>query len=221
MRIETNSRLSCLFTFLGITLISIQLSFVEAAAEFRDGTLILPYVLVDEELYSVELVLADNRDPLELSVGSYYRYADAASAPTNSAFFEGNVLSIPLLRFQDVSYKIQLDYIADESVFRLLEPISTLTNSTDGVLCAYLDNTTNNQPSLKLTSASQWSCTGDTRTLSANGIPDHTVGTFPTRTILTQFLNKPFQLNLLLLRAKQQARHNLVVLMLSAISLTA
>ena len=65
MRIETNSRMLLIF-FLGITLISIQLSFVEAAAEFRDGTLILPYVLVDEELYSVELVLADNRDPWSL-----------------------------------------------------------------------------------------------------------------------------------------------------------
>ena len=69
--------------------------------------------------------------------------------------------------------------IADENVFRLLEPIATLINSTDGVLCAYLDNTTNNQPSLKLTSTSQWFCTGGTRILSANGIPDHTVGTFP------------------------------------------
>lgn len=140
MKIETNSRQSFLITFLSITLISVQSSFVGAVAEFRDSTLILPYVLVGDELYSVELVLADNRDPLELSVGSYYRYADSASAPTNSAFFEGNVLSIPLLRFQDLSYKIQLDYITDESVFRLLEPISTLTNSTDGVLCAYLDN---------------------------------------------------------------------------------
>ena len=135
MKVEIKSRLRFLLTFLGITLISIQSSFVEAVAEFRDRTLILPYVLVGEELYSVELVLADNRDPLELSVGSYYRYADSATAPTNPAFFEGNVLSIPLLRFQDLSYKIQLDYITDESVFRLLEPIATLTNSTDGVLC--------------------------------------------------------------------------------------
>ena len=59
MRIETNSRLSFLFTFLSITLISVQSSFVGAVAEFRDGTLILPYVLVGDELYSVELVLAD------------------------------------------------------------------------------------------------------------------------------------------------------------------
>ena len=97
MRFETNSRLSFLFTFLSITLISVQSSFVGAVAEFRDGTLILPYVLVGDELYSVELVLADNRDPLELSVGSYYRYADLASAPINSAFFEGNVLSLSLI----------------------------------------------------------------------------------------------------------------------------
>ena len=179
MKVETKTRLSFLCTFFATTLVYCQTGFVEAAAEFRGSTLILPHVLVGEELYSVELVLADNRDHLELSVGSYYRYADAASAPTNSAFFESNVLSIPLLRFQDISYKIQLDYIAEESVFRLLEPIVTLTESTEGVLCSYLDNTTNNQPSLKLTSTSQWSCTDDERILSANGIPDHTVGTFP------------------------------------------
>ena len=180
MKVETQSRLSFLFGFLITMLISVQSNLAEAVAEFRDNKLILPYVLVGEELYNLELVLVDSSDPLELSVGSYYRYDDSILAPTNSSFFEGNVLSIPLLRFQDVSYKIQLDYIAEESVFRLLEPIATLTNSTDGVLCAYLDNTTNNQPSLKLTSTSQWSCTDEKRILTANGIPDHTVGTFPS-----------------------------------------
>ena len=179
MNFGTKNRLSCLFTFLGTTLISFQSSFVEAVAEFRDNRLILPHVLVGEELYNVELVLADGSDPLELSVGSYYRYADPTPAPTNSAFFEGNVLSIPLLRFQDISYKIQLDYIIDERTFKLLEPIVTLTDSTEGVLCSYLDKTTNDQPSLKLASTSQWSCTDNKRILSANGIPDHSVGTFP------------------------------------------
>jgi hypothetical protein len=50
---------------------------------------------------------------------------------------------------------------------------------TDGVLCDYSDTTFNNQESLTYTSVSEWTCTGTTRELSANGIPDHDVGTFP------------------------------------------
>jgi len=51
--------------------------------------------------------------------------------------------------------------------------------STDGALCDYSDTTFNSQESLTYTSMSQWTCTDTTRELSANGIPDHEVGTFP------------------------------------------
>lgn len=51
--------------------------------------------------------------------------------------------------------------------------------STDGVLCDYSDVTYNSQASLTYTSTSEWTCTGTTRELTANGIPDHEVGTFP------------------------------------------
>ena len=51
--------------------------------------------------------------------------------------------------------------------------------STDGVLCDYSDVTFNSQASLTYTSTSEWTCTGTTRELTANGIPDHEVGTFP------------------------------------------
>lgn len=51
--------------------------------------------------------------------------------------------------------------------------------STEGILCAYFDSTPNAQASLSDTSISQWTCTENTRLLSANGIPDHQVGTFP------------------------------------------
>jgi hypothetical protein len=50
---------------------------------------------------------------------------------------------------------------------------------TDGVLCDYSDATFNSQPSLTYTSTSEWTCTDTTRELTANGIPDHEVGTFP------------------------------------------
>ena len=50
--------------------------------------------------------------------------------------------------------------------------------STEGVLCTYSDVTFNTQPSLSYTSESEWTCAAE-RTLAANGIPDHDVGTFP------------------------------------------
>ncbi len=65
------------------------------------------------------------------------------------------------------------------------EEITTNTNttategSTDGVVCDYVDSTPNNQESLTYTSTSEWTCTDTTRELTANGIPDHAVGTFP------------------------------------------
>lgn len=53
------------------------------------------------------------------------------------------------------------------------------STDTDGVVCDYSDATFNSQESLTYTSTSHWTCTDTTRELSANGIPDHDVGTFP------------------------------------------
>tara|TARA_R110002049_G_scaffold175296_1_gene342579 strand:- start:755 stop:1735 length:981 start_codon:yes stop_codon:yes gene_type:complete len=53
------------------------------------------------------------------------------------------------------------------------------SGSTDGVVCDYSDVTYNIQESLTYTSESQWTCSEGQRELSANGIPDHVVGTFP------------------------------------------
>jgi len=53
------------------------------------------------------------------------------------------------------------------------------SGSTAGVLCEYYDSTPNAQASLTITSISEWSCSESSRVLSANGVPDHLVGTFP------------------------------------------
>jgi hypothetical protein len=66
---------------------------------------------------------------------------------------------------------------SDEEAF-YLEPLIR-ASSTDDAVCNYSDTTLNNQASLAYTSESQWSCTNTARELSANGIPDHPVGTFP------------------------------------------
>jgi len=53
------------------------------------------------------------------------------------------------------------------------------TFSTDGVLCSYSTNVFNNDASVNAQSTSFWGCNGTQRSLVANGIPDHAVGTFP------------------------------------------
>jgi len=50
---------------------------------------------------------------------------------------------------------------------------------TAGVECNYSYSAYNSSASVKLTSTSKWSCTSTERSLVANGIPDHSVGTFP------------------------------------------
>ncbi len=51
--------------------------------------------------------------------------------------------------------------------------------STAGVQCAYSYSQLNTSASVNKTSTSSWTCTSSSRILSANGIPDHAVGTFP------------------------------------------
>lgn len=75
--------------------------------------------------------------------------------------------------------ELQDTTVADESGDIEEDEDTVAEESTNGILCNYHDTTTNNQPSLTYTSESNWTCTDSTRELSANGIPDHTVGTFP------------------------------------------
>lgn len=62
--------------------------------------------------------------------------------------------------------------------------------STSGVLCPYSGNVFNSDESVMQTSTYAWTCTATTRNLSANGIPDHEIGTFPNpdcpNTVATQ-----------------------------------
>lgn len=51
--------------------------------------------------------------------------------------------------------------------------------STDGVVCEYLNDTYNNSEWVDSYSTSQWTCSNNSRELTANGIPDHVVGEFP------------------------------------------
>ncbi len=53
------------------------------------------------------------------------------------------------------------------------------TGGTAGVECNYNYSATNLSASVNLPSTANWSCSGTSRVLAANGVPDHTVGTFP------------------------------------------
>ncbi len=52
--------------------------------------------------------------------------------------------------------------------------------STADVECVYSYSAFNSSPSVNTTSTADWFCDATHRTLSANGIPDHDVGTFPS-----------------------------------------
>lgn len=57
-------------------------------------------------------------------------------------------------------------------------PTST-SGSTAGVLCAYSTSAFNSSASVNATATASWSCNTTQRMLTANGLPDHAVGTFP------------------------------------------
>ena len=70
--------------------------------------------------------------------------------------------------------------------------------STANVECTYSYSAYNASPSVELTSTADWFCDATNRTLSANGIPDHDVGTFPNannpNTISTQAISASYTL---------------------------
>ena len=70
--------------------------------------------------------------------------------------------------------------------------------STAGVLCSLSSSVFNSSASVNATSTAAWSC-GSSRSLAANGLPDHAVGTFPNvnnpNTISTQSVSASFPLS--------------------------
>lgn len=53
------------------------------------------------------------------------------------------------------------------------------SGTTADVLCGFSQSVVNDDESVNATSTAEWTCSGSTRTLAANGLPDHEVGTFP------------------------------------------
>ena len=58
---------------------------------------------------------------------------------------------------------------------------STSGTGTAGVLCGYASSVFNSSPSVNATATATWSCSSTLRSLKANGLPDHAVGTFPNQ----------------------------------------
>jgi hypothetical protein len=56
---------------------------------------------------------------------------------------------------------------------------STTGTSTAGVLCEYASSVFNSSASVNATATAAWSCGSTTRSVKANGLPDHAVGAFP------------------------------------------
>lgn len=56
---------------------------------------------------------------------------------------------------------------------------SGTSSSTAGVLCDYSSRVFNSSASVNATATATWSCSSTARSITANGLPDHAVGTFP------------------------------------------
>ncbi len=65
------------------------------------------------------------------------------------------------------------------SVTPLATATAAATGATAGVECNYSYSALNLSASVNLVSKADWTCTGTSRVLAANGVPDHIVGTFP------------------------------------------
>ena len=76
---------------------------------------------------------------------------------------------------------------------------ATSGTSTAGVLCDYSSSAFNITPSVNAIATAAWSCTTATRSLKANGLPDHAVGTFPNsgnpNTITAQNISSSFKVS--------------------------
>ena len=70
---------------------------------------------------------------------------------------------------------------------------------TQDVECSYTYDAYNDSASVDMQSWARWTCDGTERTLTANGIPDHPVGTFPNsgnpNSISTQSVSAAYTLN--------------------------
>ena len=53
------------------------------------------------------------------------------------------------------------------------------SSSTAGVACDYASSSFNSSPSVNATATATWTCSSTARSLVANGLPDHAVGSFP------------------------------------------
>lgn len=75
----------------------------------------------------------------------------------------------------------------------------TTANGTAGVACTYSYSAFNSSSSVNAISMSNWTCSATVRALSANGLPDHAVGTFPNagnpNTIAAQAVSASLSLN--------------------------
>lgn len=87
------------------------------------------------------------------------------------------------------------DSETDSVVITVKEKIASITG---GVLCDYSYDAYNDSDSVQLDSTVTWNCTDEAREITANGVPDHVVGTFPNdgnpNTITAQAVTDDFTL---------------------------
>jgi hypothetical protein len=135
------------------------------------GTASISNAVSGAEVGSVELLNSDLVLTLTGASESELPLVIPESKRFYAGYGEANALQIIAVRLDDLPLGVTDDTGTDNG--------TGTAESTYGVLCNYVDSTKNDQASLTLTSTSEWTCTDTTRRLTANGIPDHDIGTFP------------------------------------------
>jgi hypothetical protein len=129
------------------------------------GSALISNAVSSAEVGSVELLNSD----LVLTLTGASEGELPLLIPESKRFYAGygssNALQVVAVRLDDMPLGVTVN--------------TGTAGSTDGILCNYIDSTPNSQNSLTYTSTSSWTCSESSRLLTANGIPDHDVGTFP------------------------------------------
>ena len=100
---------------------SLLSSLAGATTRFDGNALMMPYLIVGDALYDVNLVYVENSSPLDFTFGAFSIHIGGTEVPADSALLIGNVLAIPKLQVNTDTYKVKLDFIEGDGVFRLSE----------------------------------------------------------------------------------------------------
>lgn len=95
-------------------------TFAADTASVSGSNLNLPAVIVDGQVFAIELLIVSDTDPVELRVTSAVELSNTDTA--NASVFDGSILSVPALEFEGTLYWLEFDLLdADVASFVLAD----------------------------------------------------------------------------------------------------